>query len=78
MNEFLRKLAPACVFVAAVVLVTLAVLTFSPLFVAVPLAVCCAIAGHAALGPDPGRQPVAVRLPVDDATLVPGRREHRP
>lgn len=75
MTEFLRKLVPACLFVASVLLVTLAVLTSSPHFVAVPLAVFCAIAGRALLGADPDRQDVALRSLVEDVTLVPRRGE---
>jgi|AACY02.2.fsa_nt_gi hypothetical protein len=70
-TDILRKLFPACVFVAAVLLVTLAVLTFSPAFVAVPLAVFCAIVGRALLAPDPGPAPSPISVASDDVTLVP-------
>lgn len=72
-TDILRKLLPACVFVTAVVLVTLFVLTFSPVFAALPLAVICAAAGHGLLGRQQARRCAPVR--VDDLALVPHRGE---
>lgn len=71
MSDILRRLIPACCFVGAVLLVTLAVLALSPYFVAIPVAVCCAIATRALLAPDPGAFERPGCAVLDEVTFVP-------
>ncbi|MEE4297802.1 MAG: hypothetical protein V2J24_00040 [Pseudomonadales bacterium] len=75
MTEILRKLLPACVFVTAVVLVTLFVLTFSPVFAALPLAVLCGVVGHGVLWRQQVRRRAPARAVLDDLPLSPHRGE---
>lgn len=71
MPPLLHKLGPALLLATGVVLLTLAVLTFSPLFGAVSLALCCALAGWARrpMDPDTARALLA-RRPEPAPTLV--------
>ena len=66
----LRKLGLALLLAAGVVLLTLAVLTISPLFAAVTLALSCALAGWAGRPTDPEVERILIQLretpePVD-------------
>ena len=71
MTDALRNLMLACAFVGAVLLVTLAVSSFSPIFVAVPLAVLCAIASHVVLRPAPQGSRLPACSMTGEMTLVP-------